>query len=145
MVNISNLELHDFTKVFDSGDFKYSEVNGHADYLGWYIIFFKELGCDKVSAISFDDILIEKNIKKIANEILQKIEFPIRFGDKLSSIKKEFGEPNFSDSILIDVQRFHYVLDEKKLYLCFGIDCNEELYSLEIITNKKIINSKIIG
>jgi hypothetical protein len=34
MVEISNLELHDFTKVFDSGDFNYSEVNGHADYLG---------------------------------------------------------------------------------------------------------------
>lgn len=145
MVDISNLELHDFTKVFENGDFNYSEVNGHADYLGWYIIFFKELGCNKVSAISFDDILIEENIKRIANEILRKIEFPIQFGDKLSSIKKEFGEPNFSDSILIDVQRFHYILYENELYICFGIDCNEDLYSLEITTNKKIINSKMTG
>jgi hypothetical protein len=143
MVEISNLELHDFTKVFDSGDFSYSEVNGHADYLGWHIIFFKELDCDKVSAISFDDILIAENIKKIANKILQRIGFPIQFGDKLSSIKKEFGEPDFSDSILMDVHRIHYISKEKELYLCFGTDCNENLYSLEIITNKEIINNKM--
>jgi hypothetical protein len=74
---------------------------------------------------------------------LQKIEFPILFGDKLSSIKKKFGEPDFSDSILMDVHRLHYISKEKELYLCFGTDCNEDLCSLEIITNKEIINNRI--
>lgn len=143
MMEISNVKLYDFIKVFNSGDFNYSNVNGHADYWGWYIIFFKELGCDKVSAISFDDILIDERVKNIANEILQSIEFPIRFGDKLSSIRKEFGEPNFSDSMLIDVRRFYYISKEKCLYLCFGVDSNDSLYSLEIITNKEIIDNKM--
>jgi hypothetical protein len=143
MTDINSLELHDFTKVFDSGDFNYSEVNGHADYLGWHIIFFKEAGCDKVSAISFDDILMEESIKNIANKILQRIEFPVLFGDKFSLIKKKFGEPDFSDAILMDIHRYHYIDKKKELYLCFGIDCNEKLCSLEIITNKEVINNKM--
>lgn len=142
MIEINKLELRDFTKIFDSGDFNYSGVKGHADYLGWYIVFFKESGCDKVSTISFDDILMEKSIKNIANKILQRIEFPVQFGDKLSLVKKKFGEPDFSDSILMDTHRFHYISKEKELYLCFGTDHNENLCSLEIITNKDIINNK---
>jgi hypothetical protein len=143
MIEINKLELRDFTKVFDNGDFNYSEVNGHADYSGWYIIFFRESGCDTVSAISFDDVLTEESIKNIANRILQKIEFPVQFGDKLSSIKKNFGEPDFSDLILMDRQRFHYISKKEELYLCFGTDFNESLCSLEIITNKEIINNRM--
>lgn len=142
MKDINSIELHNFTKVFDSGDFDYSGVNGHADYLGWYIIFFKETGCDKVSAISFDDILMEESIKDIANKILQGIEFPVLFGDNLSLIKKKFGEPNFSDAVLMNIHRHHYIDKEKGLYLCFGTDFNERLYSLEIITNNDVINNK---
>lgn len=41
MMEISNVKLYDFIKVFNSGDFNYSNVNGHADYWGWYIIFSK--------------------------------------------------------------------------------------------------------
>jgi hypothetical protein len=101
MIEINKLELRDFTKVYDSGDFNYSGVNGHADYLGWYIIFFKESGCDQVSTIGFDDILMEESIKNIANKILQRIAF---FG---LNIEKEFNHP----------QDIEFAIKNKNIYV----------------------------
>jgi hypothetical protein len=39
--------------------------------------------------------------------------------------------------------QYHYINKEKGLYLCFGTDYNERLCSLEIITNKDVINNKM--
>ena len=129
----------------DRKEFSYSGIDGYAEIMGWHIIVFIEGKDDYVSAINFDEILSMPNteLMKTANNILQTIEFPIMFGDKFSVVKNIYGNPCSSDTILTDITRYHYFLENNSLYLCFGIENKDSSFcSLEIISNSNIIKSK---
>ena len=146
MKRIDNIRLQDFMPNIDSKKFNYSGIEGYAEIIGWHIIAFIEGKDNFVSAISFDEILSLPNTElvKTANNILQTIEFPVMFGEKFPVVKKIYGNPYLSDSILTEQTRYHYFLDNNSLYLCFGVENKDNsLYSLEIITNSNIIKNKI--
>jgi hypothetical protein len=143
MIKIENIRLCDYVNDVQSKEFEYSGVNGSTEFLGWYIIVFSEYKSNLVSAVSFDDILSDIRIIKIANDILKRIDFPILFGDDFSLIKKLFGNPISLDTVLTNITRYHYFSKEDSLYMCFGIENkNKTLCSLELITNSKIIKNR---
>ena len=142
-VEIDRLELAFFTESFYTNEFTYSEVEGEADCLGWYIIFFKEKGANEVSAISLEDIFVSESVIDIANKVLENIIFPVRFRDSFTLIKEKFGEPNFTSYILENVSRYYYIYKKEGLLLCFNIDNKEKLCGLEIISNKNIIKNRL--
>ena len=142
-IHIDKLQLASFTSTFYTNQFTYSQVEGKADCLGWNIIFFSEKGTNKVSAISFEDILTSQTITQIANKILQSINFPVQFKDSFSLIKQKFAQPNFTDNILENITRHYYIYKKEQLLLCFNTDNKAQLCGLEIITNQNIINNRL--
>jgi len=72
-INIEDFSLTNFISSVETMPFDYAGVGGIADCFGYYIICFKERNSDIASAISFDDILLHKELTEIANHILQNL------------------------------------------------------------------------
>ncbi|MCM1316223.1 MAG: hypothetical protein NC244_12735, partial [Alistipes senegalensis] len=76
-------------KIIEEYDFSYRGVSGYAEITGCKIAFFRKNKSDLLDAFSF--IEIEPHEFDFCNYILEKIEFPIKFGDSLSKVREIFG------------------------------------------------------
>ena len=111
--------------------------------MGYYIICFKERNSDILSAISFDDILLHKELTEIANHILQTLCIPIRFGDDSLLVESTLGHPFCIDEKLFaDRKIWYYYINEEKGLLSIGINLVDKVMSLEIITHPTIIKER---
>lgn len=137
-MNISSLELRNF--VYPSSikkqTFNYGGFEGIAELLGWQIVFFKDNDGDlKTKALLFESI-VNPQLIKIANHILDYIEFPILFGENKDKMLKLYGKPDSEDGLYEDMVRYNYLLKEDA-FLVFGFKDNKLEY-LEIISDPQI-------
>ena len=111
--------------------------------MGHYIICFKEGNSDILCAISFDDILLHKELTEIANHILQTLCIPIRFGDDSHLVESTLGRPFCIDeNLFTDRKIWYYYINEGKGLLSIGINLADKVMSLEIITHPTIIKER---
>ncbi|MDE5620054.1 MAG: hypothetical protein K2I80_05985, partial [Ruminococcus sp.] len=75
---LSSLEGVTVTQEYD---FSYSGIYGYAEVIGCKIVFFRKNKADLLEALSFNEI--STNEFDFCNYILEKIGFPLRFGDSL--------------------------------------------------------------
>ena len=142
-INIEGFSLTNFISSVETMPFDYAGVGGIADCIGYYIICFKERNNDIASAISFDNILLHKELTEIANHILQTLCIPIRFGDDSHLVESTLGEPFFIDEELFtDRKIWYYYINEEKGFLSIGINLADKFMSLEIITHPTIIKER---
>lgn len=142
-INIEDFSLINFISSVETIPFDYAGVGGIADCLGYYIICFKERNSDFLSAISFDDILLHKELTEIANDILQTLYIPIRFGDDSHLVESTLGHPFCIDEKLFaDRKIWYYYINEGKGLLSVGINLADKVMSLEIITHPTIIKER---
>ena len=142
-INIEDFSLINFISSVETISFDYAGVEGIADCLGYYIICFKERNSDILSAISFDDILLHKELTEIANHILQTLYIPIRFGDNSHIVASTLGTPFFIDeNLFTDRKILYYYINEGKGLLSIGINLADKVMSLEIISHPTIIKER---
>ena len=142
-INIEDFSLINFISSVETIPFDYAGVEGIADCLGYYIICFKERNSDILSAISFDDILLHKELTEIANHILQTLCIPIRFGDDSHLVESTLGRPFCIDeNLFTDRKIWYYYINEGKGLLNIGINSVDKFMSLEIITHPTIIKER---
>ena len=142
-INIEDFSLINFISSVETISFDYAGVEGIADCLGYYIICFKERNSDILSAISFDDILLHKELTEIANHILQTLYIPIRFGDDSHLVVFTLGHPFCIDeNLFTDRKIWYYYINEGKGLLSIGINLVDKVMSLEIITHPTIIKER---
>ena len=142
-INIEDFSLINFISSVETIPFDYAGVGGIADCLGYYIICFKERNSDILSAISFEDILLHKELTEIANHILQTLYIPIRFGDDSHLVESTLGHPFCIDEKLFaDRKIWYYYINEEKGLLSVGINLADKVMSLEIITHPTIIKER---
>ena len=104
---------------------------------------FKEENSDILSAISFEDISLHKELTKIANHILQTLCIPIRFGDDSHLVASTLGHPFCIDeNLFIERKIWYYYINEGKGLLSIGINLADKVMSLEIITHPTIIKER---
>lgn len=116
-------------------DFCYSGISGYAEVIGCKIVFFRKNKNDLLEALSFDEI--SPNEFDFCNYILEKIGFPLRFGDSLEKISKSFGAESSVDTFFENYDRYNYFIsDDYYLSFCVG---NDMLTGLEIIFSSEII------
>lgn len=142
-INIEDFSLTNFTSSVETIPFDYAGVEGIADCLGYYIICFKERNSDILSAISFEDILLHKELTEIANHILQTLCIPIRFGDDSHLVASTLGHSFFIDeNLFTDRKIWYYYINEGKGLLSVGINLADKVMNLEIITHPTIIKER---
>ncbi|WP_311327533.1 hypothetical protein [Capnocytophaga sputigena] len=142
-INIEDFSLINFISSVETISFDYAGVGGIADCLGYYIICFKERNSDILSAISFEDILLHKELTEIANHILQTLCIPIRFGDDSHLVESTLGRPLCIDeNLFTDRKIWYYYINEGKGLLSIGINLADKVMSLEIITHPTIIKER---
>ena len=142
-INIEDFSLTNFISSVETMPFDYAGVGGIADCFGYYIICFKERNSDIASAISFDDILLHKELTEIANYILLALCIPIRFGDDSHLVKSTLGTPFCIDENLFTERKiWYYYINERKGLLNIGINSVDKFMSLEIITHPTIIKER---
>ena len=142
-INIEDFSLTNFISSVETIPFDYAGVRGIADCFGYYIICFKERNSDIVSAISFDDILLHKELTEMANHILRTLCIPIRFGDDSHLVESTLGHPFCIDEKLFaDRKIWYYYINEEKGLLSVGINLADKVMSLEIITHPTIIKER---
>ena len=142
-ISFGDFSLTNFISSTETIPFDYSGVEGIADCLGYCIICFKERNCDILSAISFDDILLHKELTEIVNHILQTLYIPIRFGDDSHLVESNLGTLFFIDEKLFaDRKIWYYYINEGKGLLSIGINSVAKVISLEVITNITIIKER---
>ena len=139
-INIEDFSLINFISSIETIPFDYA---GIADCLGYYIICFKERNSDILSAISFEDILLHKELTEIANHILQTLCIPIHFGDDSHLVESTLGRPFCIDeNLFTDRKIWYYYINEGKGLLSIGINLADKVMSLEIITHPTIIKER---
>ena len=142
-INIEDFSLTNFISSVETMPFDYAGVGGIADCFGYYIICFKERNSDIASAISFDDILLHKELTEIANYILLTLCIPIRFGDDSHLVESTLGTPFCIDENLFTERKiWYYYINEGKGLLNIGINSVDKFMSLEIITHPTIIKER---
>ena len=142
-INIEDFSLTNFISSVETMPFDYAGVRGIADCFGYYIICFKERNSDIASAISFDDILLHKELTEIANYILLTLCIPIRFGDDSHLVESTLGTPFCIDENLFTERKiWYYYINERKGLLNIGINSVDKFMSLEIITHPTIIKER---
>ena len=142
-INIEDFSLTNFNSSVETIPFDYAGVEGIADCLGHYIICFKEGNSDILCAISFDDILLHKELTEIANHILQTLCIPIRFRDDNHLVESTLGHPFCIDeNLFTDRKIWYYYINEEKGLLSIGINLADKVMSLEIITHPTIIKER---
>ena len=142
-INIEDFSLTNFNSSVETITFYYASIEGIADCLGYYIICFKEENSDILSAISFEDILLHKELTEIANHILQTLCIPIHFGDDSHLVVFTLGHPFCIDeNLFTDRKIWYYYINEGKGLLSIGINLADKVMSLEIITHPTIIKER---
>ena len=142
-INIEDFSLTNFNSSVETISFDYANIEGIADCLGYYIICFKERNSDILSAISFEDILLHKELTEIANHILQRLCIPIHFGDDSHLVVFTLGHPFCIDeNLFTDRKIWYYYINEGKGFLSIGINLADKVMSLEIISHPTIIKER---
>ena len=106
-------------KINEEYNFSYAEVSGYAEIVGCKIVFFRKNKSDLLDAFSF--IEIEPEEFDFCNYILEKINFPVKFGDNFFKNYKRYN--------------FH----EKNSFMSFCIGDNG-VVGIEVIFNPEIID-----
>ena len=138
-MKIQKSRLKDIVKNYEivEQDFEYAGTKGIAELLAYQVIFFrKEDDLDNIVAISIDEIE-DARLFHTANVILKAIDMNIRLGDNIETINGIYGKADFTDSIIENMIRYHYIISPD-LFLSFGLR-NNVLSSLEIVTDKNMI------
>lgn len=125
----------DGVKVKQEYDFSYSGISGYAEVIGCKIVFFRKSKTDLLEALSFDEI--SPNEFDFCNYILEKIGFPLRFGDGLGKIRESFGVESSIDTFFENFDRYNYFVG-KQLFMSFCVG-NGMINGLEIIFSPEII------
>lgn len=122
--------------VTEEYDFSYAGVSGYAEIIGCRIAFFRKNKSDLLDAFSF--IEISPNEFEFCNSVLEKIGFPVRFGDSLEKVRELFGKENSVDTFFENYDRYNYfVSDDYFLSFCVG---NDMITGLEVIFSPEIIS-----
>ncbi|MDP4177251.1 MAG: hypothetical protein Q8900_02790 [Bacillota bacterium] len=144
--NISDFRLSKFLskEIIEEKEFDYAGVDGVAEVLGWHIVIFRELeNLECTSAISLSDANYNNELSDLVNLILSELNINLQVGDCFQKIKDKFGQPFSCDEVIEEMKRYNYLLDNNSIFACFGVDIHEGLISIEIISNKKIIDGII--
>lgn len=104
----------DGVSVTQEYDFSYSGISGYAEIIGCKIVFFRKNRTDLLDALSFIEISLDEF--GFCNYILEKIGFPLRFGDSLEKIHESFGAESSVDTFFEDFDRYNYFME--KNFLC---------------------------
>lgn len=136
------LELPE-TKNLPSKRFEYGSFGGRVLYLGWHLLIFYRKGDDKISALSFDDIDSQPQLRDLANTILNKLDIPIQIGDSASSIFSKLGNPVKRDFILECITRMYFFKDDS--LLCIGVHDKHGVVSFEVIFDEDMIRERIMS
>ncbi len=116
-------------------DFSYSGITGYAEVIGCRIAFFRKNRYDPLDAFTF--IEIEPDEFEFCNSVLEKIGFPLRFGDSLNKVRELFGKENSVDTFFENYDRYNYFCG-KSLFMSFCVG-NDMLTGMEIIFSPEII------
>ena len=125
----------DGVSVTQEYDFSYSGISGYAEVVGCKIVFFRKNRTNLLDALSF--IEISPNEFDFCNYILEKIGFPLRFGDSPVKIRENFGAESSVDTFFENFDRYNYFM-EKNLFMSFCVG-NDMINGLEIIFSPEII------
>ncbi|MDE6781440.1 MAG: hypothetical protein K2J40_08285 [Ruminococcus sp.] len=113
--------------VTEEYDFNYMGVSGYAEIIGCKIAFFRKNKNSLLNAFSFIEIQPEEFA--FCNSVLEKIDFPIRFGDTMEKVREIFGTEDSVDTFFENYVRYNY--SAKKPFMSFsagkyitGIDVN---------------------
>ncbi len=122
--------------VTEEYNFSYAEVRGYAEIVGCKIVFFRKNKSDLLDAVDFMEIKPEEF--DFCNCILEKIDFPLRFGDSFSKVREMFGKENSVDTFFENYDRYNYFISDD-YYLSFCVE-NDMLTGMEIIFSPEIIS-----
>lgn len=136
------LELPEI-KNLPSKRFEYGSFVGTVLYLGWHLLIFYRSGSNKISALSFENIESQSELRDLANTILNKLDLPIQVGDSEISIVSRLGIPVNKDNILEKITRIYFFKDDR--LLCIGVHDELGVVSFEIILDKDMITERIMS
>ena len=121
-------------KIIEEYDFSYAGVSGYAEIIGCKIAFFRKNKSGLLDAFSF--IEIEPHEFDFCNYILEKIEFPVKFGDSLNKVREIFGAEKSTDNFFENYVRYNYSVKNCFVSFCIGdngVSGAEVVFSPEII------------
>ena len=150
-----NLQLKtlSFKKVLNNyniyeQEFEYGGVLGQAElidgFLGYKFVCYTKENSEETAAISLTEIE-SKNERQVGNAILKYIGMELRFGKRITHIKKiekVYGTPF---SVIDDYTKVRYnYLISPDLFICIGIKTsNSKLIHVEIIDDSELISEII--
>lgn len=139
MLYLSNI-ISNKNIITNHYDFEYAGIKGYAEAIGYKIIFFRRNLFSMLEVIRFFEIINPEEII-FCNAILEKINFPLKFGTNCSKIDKIFGKAIKKESYLIDCDSYSYKLSNNNLIVLDIAIKNKKLIGLEMIYNQEIITS----
>ncbi|MDE6426443.1 MAG: hypothetical protein K2K89_09975, partial [Ruminococcus sp.] len=104
--------------ISEEYDFSYAGISGYAEIIGCKIAFFRKNKSDLLDAFSF--IEIEPQEFDFCNYILEKIEFPVKFGDSLEKVCEIFGTEKSTDNFFKNYVRYNYFVQMWFESFCIG-------------------------
>lgn len=121
--------------VTEEYDFSYAEINGYAEIIGCKVAFFRKNKSGLLDAFTFMEIKPEES--DFCNCILEKIGFPVRFGDGLSKVRELFGTESSVDTFFENYDRYNY--SGINPYMSFCVE-NGIIVGIDVIFSKEIIS-----
>lgn len=121
--------------ITEDYDFSYAGVSGYAEVIGCKVAFFRKNKSDLLDAFTFMEIKPEES--DFCNCILEKIGFPVIFGDGLSKVRELFGMENSVDTFFENYDRYNY--SGKNPYMSFCVE-NGIIVGIDIVFSKEIIS-----
>lgn len=121
--------------VTEEYDFSYAGSSGYAEIIGCKIAFFRKNRSDLLDAFSFIEIKPEEF--DFCNSILEKVGFPVKFGDSLDKVRELFGTENSVDTFFENYDRYNY--SGKNPYMAFCAE-NGIIVGIDVIFSDEIIS-----
>jgi len=125
-------------------DFKYGNISGIAEMVGFQIIFFRKTISEKNSCLSID-WGENKNpiILAIAQSLLAETNSKLRLKDKLLDIERIYGKANYTDDLYEGSVTYHYFNKRKDTLYSFGVDNSLGIVRIDLINDAEIVNERI--
>lgn len=127
---LSSLEI----PVTEEYDFSYAGISGYAEIIGCKIAFFRKNKSDLLDAFSF--IEIEPEEFNFCNYILEKIGFPVRFGDGFGKVREIFGAEKSTDTFFENYVKYNYSIKNCFVSFCIG---SNTVMGVDVVFSPEII------
>ena len=122
-------------KIIEEYDFNNRGIAGYAEVIGCKIAFFRKNKSGLLDAFSF--IEIKPQEFDFCNYILEKIDFPVKFGDSFGKIRDIFGKEKSTDNFFENYVRYNYSV--KNCFVSFCIE-NNRVIGTEVVFSPEIIS-----